>query len=431
MTKLSFVNFRSVEKWHIDQYLRETLKGKYPMVPLSKILMPIRERVSSSEYSKEIPLVDKIRFNDGQIFFKKGKLPKNDVFIAYRGFLLVSNINFEKGAFCIVQEEKIACSTDYQPYQLIFDGILPEYLNLCLRSEIFLNNVARAKPKGMKVRAKWDFIKTFSIPLPPLDDQQQIIDSYYSKIRIANNLVKTSWERIDNYLIQELAVRNYIYNPLVTFSFGFVDFKKLSRWDSWASDTGVSSDKYEIVPFGSLILKKPQYGANVKGVDVPSEYRYIRITDINDDGSLNEAIKYPEKAEKEYILNENDFLIARSGNTVGKTFLYKAGIGKAIYAGYLVRYILNQDLVFPEYLLYYTKTDIFKNWILKNQRIAGQPNINGQEYLSFPVVLPPIDKQKEIVQKANEISNQIKLEQYQSCRMIEEAKHQFENALFE
>ena len=54
MTKLSFVNFRSVEKWHIDQYLRETLKGKYPMVPLSKILMPIRERVSSSEYSKEI-----------------------------------------------------------------------------------------------------------------------------------------------------------------------------------------------------------------------------------------------------------------------------------------------------------------------------------------------------------------------------------------
>ena len=87
--------------------------------------------------------------------------------------------------------------------------------------------------------------------------------------------------------------------------------------------------------------------------------------------------------------------------------------------------------MFPEYLLYYTKTDIFKNWILKNQRIAGQPNINGQEYLSFPVVLPPIDKQKEIVQKANEISNQIKLEQYQSCRMIEEAKNKFENSLFE
>lgn len=430
MTKLSFVNFHSVEKWHIDQYLRETLKGRYPMVPLSKILMPIRERVSSSEYSKEIPLVDKIRFSDGQIFFKKGKLPKNDVFIAYRGFLLVSNINFEKGAFCIVQEEKIACSTDYQPYQLIFDDILPEYLNLCLRTEKFLRNVARSKPKGMKVRARWDFIKTFSIPLPSLDEQRQIIDSYYSKIQIANNLVQTSWERIDNYFIQELAARNYIYNPLVTFSFGFVNFKKLSRWDSWASDTGVSSDKYEIVPFGNLISKRPQYGANVKGVDIPSEYRYIRITDINDDGSLNETIKYPEKAEEEYILNENDFLIARSGNTVGKTFLYKADVGKAIYAGYLVRYILNQSLVYPEYLLYYTKTTIFKNWIAKNQRIAGQPNINGQEYLAFPVILPPLDVQKQMVIQVNKIFTQIKQEQEQACDLFITSKREFESALF-
>jgi len=81
-------------------------------------------------------------------------------------------------------------------------------------------------------------------------------------------------------------------------------------------------------------------------------------------------------------------------------------------------------------LLYYTKTDIFKNWVLKNQRIAGQPNINGQEYLSFPVVLPPIEKQKEIVDKAKEIANQIKKEQYESCCMFEQAKQDFENAIF-
>lgn len=431
MTKLSFVNFRSIEKWHIDQYLRESLKGKYTMRSLSQILLPIRERVNSSEYSTEIPLVDKIRFSDGQIFFKEGKIPKNDVFIAYKDFLLVSNINFEKGAFCIVNEEKIACSTDYQPYEIIDNDILPEYLNLCLRSEKFLRNVARAKPKGMKVRARWDFIKTFSIPVPSLLDQEKLINLYYSEVQKANNLVQTSWDRIDKFFTQELAAKNFVYNPLITFSFGFVNFKKLSRWDSWTSDTGVSSSKYETVPFGSLVLRKPQYGANVKGVDLPCEYRYIRITDINEDGSLNTSIKYPEKVEEEYILKENDFLIARSGNTVGKTFLYKASMGKAIYAGYLVRYILDQNLISPEYLLYYTKTSIFKNWIAKNQRVAGQPNINGQEYLSFPVILPPLEVQKQMVAQANRISLKIKQEQKQASTMFVKAKQEFETSIFE
>ena len=429
MSKLMFTQYSVLDKWYIEQYLRKTIKGKYPMVSLSKILKPIRMRVNSQDYNQDIPLVAKIRFSDGQIFYRVAQ-PKSDVFLAYKGDLLVSNINFEKGAFCIIDKERVACSTDYQPYKMIYSDILPEYLNLCLRSDTFLKNVAEAKPKGMKTRAKWDFIKTFAVPVPSLLKQKEIVDNYYAMIRQANDIVELSWTKMDEYYIEALQAKNYRYNPLLQYTFGFVNFKKLTRWDSWTTDTGLTSEKYEIVPFGQLILEKPQYGANVKGVDTPCNYRYIRITDINEDGSLNEEIKYPEAVEEEYILHENDFLIARSGNTVGKTFLYKDELGPAIFAGYLVRYILNTDLVLPEYLLYYTKTDIFKNWILKNQRIAGQPNINGQEYLSFPVVLPPIEKQKEIVDKAKEIANQIKKEQYESCCMFEQAKQDFENAIF-
>lgn len=357
-------------------------------------------------------------------------MPKNDVLIAYKGFLLVSNINFEKGAFCIVREDKIACSTDYQPYQLIYNDILPEYLNLCLRSEIFLGNVARSKPKGMKVRAKWDFIKTFRIPLPSIEEQKRLTHLYDTNTQRAICLLKTSWKKIDRFFIRELAAQNYKYHPQTAYSFNFVNFKALSRWDIWASDTGVRSEKYETVPFGSLILKKPQYGANVKGVDKPCEYRYIRITDINEDGSLNDTVKFPEKVDEAYILNENDFLIARSGNTVGKTFLYKTSDGKAIYAGYLIRYVLNQNLILPEYLLYYTKTSIFKNWISKNQRVAGQPNINGQEYLAFPVILPPLDVQHQMVEQAYNISCQIRQEQKTAHALLTSAKQRFENAIF-
>ncbi|MEX1384373.1 restriction endonuclease subunit S, partial [Lutibacter sp.] len=50
----------------------------------------------------------------------------------------------------------------------------------------------------------------------------------------------------------------------------------------------------------------------------------------------------------------------------------------------------------PEYLFYYTKSYPFKKWIESNQRISGQPNINGQEFLQSPLILPPLDVQKEI-----------------------------------
>ena len=85
-------------------------------------------------------------------------------------------------------------------------------------------------------------------------------------------------------------------------------------------------------------------------------------------------------------MKENDFLIARSGNTVGKTFLYKEFYGRAIYAGYLVKYILDLNKVIPEYILYFTKIEYYRNWIASNQRVSGQPNINGQEFLYSPII---------------------------------------------
>ncbi len=429
MEYLMLAPFQALEKWYIEQYLRKEIRGKYPMLPLSEILQPVKERVHSQDYDPQIPLVKKIRFTDGQVFYRVAQ-PKSDVFLARKGDLLVSNINFEKGAFFIVDKPLIACSTDYQPYRFIREDILPAYLNLCLRSDAFLKTVAEAKPKGMKTRARWTFIKSFCIPVPDFSEQVKTVEQYQAAMDVAADALNTSWNRLSEYYVDTLQVKNYRCGPVQQYLFGLVKAKELTRWDSWTGGADLSSDAYDVVPFGSLILNKPQYGANVKGVDTPCDYRYIRITDINEDGSLNEEKKYPEKVEEAYILHENDFLIARSGNTVGKTFLYREEVGPAIFAGYLVRYVLNSNLVLPEYLLYYTKTEIFKSWILKNQRVAGQPNINGQEYLAFPVVLPPMDKQEEIVKKAREISAQIRQEQKQFCTMTEQAKQAFEHAVF-
>ena len=149
--------------------------------------------------------------------------------------------------------------------------------------------------------------------------------------------------------------------------------------------------------FSQVILAGPMYGANTKSVDKVTDTRYIRITDINEEGSLNDEVVSAQQVEEKYLLQDNDFLFARSGNTVGKSLLYKEEYGRAIFAGYLVKYKLDLTKVNPLFLSYFTKSRPFKVWIAGKQRVSGQPNINGQEFLSAPVVVPPIQVQDALV----------------------------------
>ena len=191
-----------------------------------------------------------------------------------------------------------------------------------------------------------------------------------------------------------------------------------------------STEKFKSLKFKDIVIGKPIYGANVKGVKRKSDTRYIRITDINENGTLNEEFVSPEFVDEKYLLKENDFLIARSGNTVGKTFLYKEKYGRAIYAGYLVNYHLDTEKVLPEYVLEYTKSYSFKQWILSNQRIAGQPNINGQEYLEAPIIVPPPNIQKSIIEKVSEIKSKIQSIDFKIASITIESEKQFEKAIF-
>ena len=433
MTKLSFVNFCSVEKWHIDQYLREPLKGKYPMVPLSKILMPIRERVSSSEYSKEIPLVDKIRFNDGQIFFKNEKLPKNDVFIAYRGFLLVSNINFEKGAFCIVQEEKIACSTDYQPYQLIFDGILPEYLNLCLRSEIFLNNVARAKPKGMKVRAKWDFIKTFSIPVPSREEQKNILCTYNAIINDIDSreLSETGFNSmVDEYLTEKLSLIRK--RKSTTEIFSIANFSDVFTW-------GVDFSKVANVKSAIYPSKKLYQLCSIGSGGTPSrtnpEFYNGNIPWIKTGEVVNEIIydteeKISEKAidcSSAKIYPAGSIIMAMYGQGLTRGRTAKLGISSSTNQACAVMHDFSEE-IYPDYLWVYLMGEY--HHIRARASGNNQPNLSAEKIKNYPVIIPPYEEQVKLAKHVLEMKEHLKCKKVEAINTIQNAKKDFEHAVF-
>ncbi|MBR3979965.1 MAG: restriction endonuclease subunit S [Bacteroidales bacterium] len=158
---------------------------------------------------------------------------------------------------------------------------------------------------------------------------------------------------------------------------------------------------FPMVKLKNLLLSKPQYGANEAGLDRlnNTQPRYIRITDIDENGllSTDELGATVANVERKYILNKDDILIARSGATVGKSYIHKDLPYTCLFAGYLIRFLVNPQKILPDYLFSYTQLNSYKEWVNAIQRPSAQPNINAEEYQSLDIPLPDLPKQKEIV----------------------------------
>lgn len=153
---------------------------------------------------------------------------------------------------------------------------------------------------------------------------------------------------------------------------------------------------YPMIELDKLSLSKGEYGAQSASIEFDSNRpRYVRITDINDDGTLNDDVVCSANIEddEQYKLTYGDFCFARMGATVGKTYAFKEG--NQIFAGYLIRYKLNLNKILPEYLYSFTKLEEYKNWVLLNQSGAAQPGINAKKYGSLLVPVPQIEAQNE------------------------------------
>ncbi|VVH58112.1 Type I restriction-modification system, specificity subunit S (EC [uncultured Gammaproteobacteria bacterium] len=162
--------------------------------------------------------------------------------------------------------------------------------------------------------------------------------------------------------------------------------------------------KYTSQSLGSILKCNPQYGANESGVERKSKYevRYIRITDIDNNGLLknNKLGKTANTIEKQYLLNYNDLLLARSGS-VGRAYLHKETNKNNIFAGYLIRFVIDSKKVNPDYIFNYMQLRFYKEWVNAIQRTVAQPNINAEEYKNLKIPIPPKNIQAEIVAKMN------------------------------
>jgi type I restriction enzyme S subunit len=157
---------------------------------------------------------------------------------------------------------------------------------------------------------------------------------------------------------------------------------------------------WPLVTLGDVSKISGQYGVGLSSREwSDGDPRYIRITDINDDGRLNASVVAPDGDHSDWdkaILQPGDLLFARSGATVGKTYLHGADAPLAVYAGYLIRFQLDTDRVLPEYAFRFTQSPDYRTWVASSQRAVAQPNINAKQYATLPIPLPPLDEQRRI-----------------------------------
>lgn len=143
-----------------------------------------------------------------------------------------------------------------------------------------------------------------------------------------------------------------------------------------------------------------EYGLNVPATAFDGNHKYLRITDIDNEthrfdmSNLTSPLADFEQCEQ-YRLREHDLLFARTGASVGKTYLYRPSDGLTYYAGFLIRAHIHDD-VSSNFVFQSTLTERYQQFVTVTSQRSGQPGINAQEYSEFVIPVPSVSEQHAI-----------------------------------
>ena len=156
------------------------------------------------------------------------------------------------------------------------------------------------------------------------------------------------------------------------------------------------------------------YGIGASAVEHgESLYTYLRITDINDDGTLNrsnlKSVDAPDASK--YLLKPNDIVFARTGGSTGRNYFYDGSDGEFVYAGFLIKFSIDPKKVNPKYIKYYCQSLSYKNWVRSFNTGSTRGNINAQIYGNMEIPLPERKQQDYLVDVLTSLDEKIRVNQ--------------------
>lgn len=317
--------------------------------------------------------------------------------------------------------------------------ILPEYLFAYTQLPIYKKWIAAIQRPNAQPNINAEEYQSLEIPLPNLDIQHYICNiiknGYLTKQKKEAEAQKLL-DSINGYILNELGITMPKSDLNLKERIFFCNFKQATggRLDpkfnnQWQKLKSLQCN-YPKVTLADVVFNSGQYGANETAIDYKEgDTRYIRITDIDDLGCLKENNKVTCKnIEQNYMLHKNDLLFARSGS-VGKCYIHKRISEPAIFAGYLIRFIINAAIINPDYLFYYCNCSLYKYWVDTIQRPAVQANINSEEFRQIIIPLPPMAKQQEIADHITALRHQAAQLQQEGKEALEKAKQEVEQMI--
>ncbi len=308
--------------------------------------------------------------------------------------LLVSKLNPRKATICIAKPDEtymVIASSEFVP-------ILPGKANLRYAYYVWGSDKVKGLLSGMvqSVTRSHQRVNPADIlklhwAWPPHDEQQAIARFLDFKTAQIDALIAKKKALLDKLAEKRTALISHAVtkglDPTVAMKDSGVP---------WLGNIPAHWDAKRL----KFVISEPlKYGANEAAeLTDPELPRYIRITDVNDDGSLRDETfrSLPEEIADGYLLSDGDILLARSGATVGKSFIYKPSWGVAAYAGYLIRARMS-EAVNADFAYLFLQSSCYWQWLSSVFIQATIQNVSAEKYANLVIPVPPVKEQLSIV----------------------------------
>lgn len=156
------------------------------------------------------------------------------------------------------------------------------------------------------------------------------------------------------------------------------------------------------------ISENIMYGMNSAAIEFDGNNKYLRITDIDESSRtyIPNPITSPNgKIDIKYKLKDNDLVFARTGASVGKSYLYNRKDGNLFFAGFLIRFSITYGN--PYFVYTQTLRDNYDKWVQLMSMRSGQPGINAEEYKTFSFKSPTLPEQTKIANFLSAVDDKI------------------------
>ena len=345
------------------------ISAAFPFFPIGQIctVNPRKSELSKFPADTEVSFVPMADLNENQIaFVAKEHRVLGEVGASYTYFadndVLLAKVTpcIENGKAGIARNLKNDIGFGSSEFYVLrsSERVLPEWIYFCVTHPLFRQSgVNNMTGTGGLQRVPRNFIEDYEVPLPPLEVQRQVV----AEIEGYQRVIDGAQAVIDNYRPQIVVDPEW---PMVAIA----------------------------------ELTKPEYGFTEKAED-QGDTRFIRITDISEDGTLRsdepKFITLTREAQ-ESVLVQGDVLVARTGATYGKTMIFEEDY-PAVFASYLIRLRFPLECVHPYYYWVFAQSDTYWNQAKVLMTGGGQPQFNGNAIKQIKFPLPPLEIQQAIV----------------------------------